>query len=132
MKTQIHRYLARLYDTIRSRREINVETLEIIDRSDQPGQTGMLHARLRFYDGSLLEVVEVLAIQGLAIVKARYVYHYQDAQGNLVFRYDNAPHHPEVASHPHHKHVGRQVIAADPPDLSQVLREIDERLYGVP
>ncbi|MGA1196800.1 MAG: toxin-antitoxin system TumE family protein [Candidatus Latescibacterota bacterium] len=33
-----------------------------------------------------------------------YVYHYQNAENNLVFRYDNAAHKPAL-QHPHHKHV---------------------------
>ncbi len=28
-----------------------------------------------------------------------------DSADKMVFRYDNAPHHPEVATHPHHKHI---------------------------
>jgi hypothetical protein len=43
-----------------------------------------------------------------------------------VFRYDNAPHHPEIATHPHHKHIGPadHVAPADQPTLSQVLDEV--------
>ena len=47
----------------------------------------------------------------------------------MIFRYDNAPHHPEVTTHPHHKHTATGVEAATPPDLSDVLREIDAHLY---
>jgi hypothetical protein len=65
------------------------------------------------------------------VVKWRYSYHYQDSEGKLIFRHDNAPHHPEIETHPHHKHVGSDdnVIASQPPDLGDVLREIDEIIY---
>ena len=61
-----------------------------------------------------------------------YVYHYQKANGTLVFRYDNTPHHPGIASFPHHKHVGGDVnIQATPaPDLDLTLREIHQYLLG--
>jgi hypothetical protein len=64
-------------------------------------------------------------------VKDRYSYHYQKSDTSLTFRYDNAPHHPEVETFPHHKHVGsdENVIAAQPPDLSDVLNEIDKIIY---
>ncbi|MEJ5199337.1 MAG: DUF6516 family protein [Anaerolineae bacterium] len=46
--------------------------------------------------------------------------------GQRVFRYDNAPHHPEIVTFPHHKHIGPQdrVAPSDQPSLSQVLAEI--------
>ncbi|MBI4770864.1 MAG: hypothetical protein HY784_10765 [Chloroflexi bacterium] len=63
------------------------------------------------------------------ITKLEYRYHYQRDDGTLIFRYDSSPHYPNLATHPHHKHVGDQVIAARPPDLSDVLREIDALIY---
>jgi len=126
---RLYRYLARLQDTILSRREIEIEEMEIIDRSDQMGQSSEFYARLRFYDGSLLEFVEKLVVERYTLVKSRYAYHYQQADGVLIFRYDNVPHHPEVETHPHHKHAGEDVLAARPLDLSEVLHEIDVILY---
>jgi len=43
--------------------------------------------------------------------------------------YDNVPHHPEIKTHPHHKHIRDSVVATQPPDLGEVLREIDAVLY---
>jgi hypothetical protein len=127
--SRLHRYLNRLQDTILSRREIEIEIMEIIDQSDIPEQESKFAARLSFPDGSQLRVIEALRLDRSRLVKSRYVYHYQQADGTLIFRYDNAPHHPELKSHPHHKHLGANVVAAKPPDLSQVLQEIDELLY---
>jgi len=62
MSLKLERYLSRLQDTILSRRDLEVEELRIADRSDEPGRTSEFHARLRFWDGSLLEVEEVLTI----------------------------------------------------------------------
>ncbi|MBI5651084.1 MAG: hypothetical protein HZC40_11675 [Chloroflexi bacterium] len=44
-----------------------------------------------------------------------------------VFRYDNAPHHPEISTHPHHKHLGAQerLAPTDQPTLNQILVEIE-------
>jgi hypothetical protein len=60
--------------------------------------------------------------------KTEYAFHYQDANGQLVLRYDNAPHHPEIPTHPQHKHIEDRIEAAEAPDLSDVLREIDQIL----
>ena len=66
---------------------------------------------------------------GRKIRKIAYSYHYQRADGSLVFRYDNAPHHPEVFTFPNHIHIEGRVEAAEPPDLGEVLRRIDGLLY---
>ena len=64
-------------------------------------------------------------------VRVHYAYTYL-REGQRVFRYDNAPHHPEVATHPHHKHAGPmdRVAPADQPSLNQVLVEAEALLEG--
>ncbi len=42
----------------------------------------------------------------------------------MIFRYDNAPHHAETASFPHHKHVLDRVIPSSMPSISDLLNEI--------
>jgi hypothetical protein len=53
-------------------------------------------------------------------------------EGQRVFRYDNAPHHSDVVTHPHHKPFGDRdrVAPADQPNLSQVLAEIEALVQG--
>jgi len=50
--------------------------------------------------------------------------------GALAFRYDNAPHHRELATYPHHVHIGplQRVSPADQPTLGQVLRQVESLL----
>jgi len=59
----------------------------------------------------------------------RIQYHYQSADGRLLFRYDNSPHYPHLSTFPSHKHVGNEIIAAEPPEFADVLREIDTIIY---
>lgn len=127
------RYLTRVYSLATSRQDVEVEYLYADETI--PGREGTVEGRLRFWDNSLLEFVETLVVHGFLIVKTDYAYHYQDRHNQLVFRYDNAPHHPQIATFPHHKHwLDNQnrheaTMAATPPDLQAVLREIDEHLY---
>lgn len=130
--TTLHQYFARLEDTIHSRREIEIQ--QIVIRKDEPQEDqGSFHARLNFYDQSMLEATETVAIEDGEIIKEQYSYHYQKSNNDLVFRYDNAPHHPEIETFPHHKHVESDdnVIASQPPDMSEVLVEIDGVIYQV-
>ncbi len=62
---------------------------------------GMLRGRLLFMDGSVLEFMEYLQEEN----RLKYRFHLMDKEGNIVFRYDNAPHHKDISSFPHHKHL---------------------------
>lgn len=125
---RLHNYLIRLQTTIESRQEIDTSDLLIL----QPTKSrGAIRARLCFYDGSFLELSEEIEVRGTEVAKLQYSYHYQKGD-RLVFRYDNAPHHPELPTFPHHKHVDDGVEPCQEPDLQDVLREIDARLYPQP
>lgn len=54
----------------------------------------------------------------------KYRYQYMDEKLLLIFRYDNAPHHREVKSFPHHKHVSNKVTDSKEPGLNDILLEI--------
>jgi hypothetical protein len=124
-------YLNRVYTILDARQEITIEFLRI--EEVVPGREGMIEGRLRFWDKSLLEFIEVLVERGVVLVKTDYAYHYQDGAENTIFRYDNAPHHPEISTYPHHKHTRSEIEAATPPDFGAVLREIDLYIYpGTP
>jgi len=128
--TTLHHYFARLEDTILSRKEIEVQQVTI--HKDEPVEDqGEFQARISFYDASSLVANEKVRLEDGDIIKDRYSYHYQKSNTDLVFRYDNAPHHPEIETFPHHKHVESDdnVIASQPPDVSEVLVEIDEIIY---
>jgi len=129
MIPKLSRYLDRLYATIHSRQEVAVEEFYLLDRSAIPGHTSELFIRPRFWDGSLLQVEEALLARMFMIIKVRYSYHYQCADGRRIFRYDNAPHYSDLPGFPEHKHEDDQVTPAPAPDLSAVLREIDGHLY---
>jgi len=47
-----------------------------------------------------------------------------DIEGNLIFRYDNVPHHHEIATFPDHKHYPNRVVESKPIGLRQVVEEI--------
>ena len=95
---------------------------------DDRGEVWFIRADIYFIDNSLLHFRELFIGQG-KLQKKTYTYHYQREDGTLVFRYDNAPHFPDLPSAPHHKHVGESdVIAADAPDIFSVLKEVEDLL----
>jgi hypothetical protein len=129
---QLNKYLDLLTNILDSRRDVDLEHFWV-DHIES-GQSALVEGRLRFWDGSLLKFIEVVQQRGAIVGKLEYVYHYQDAGDRLVFRYDNSPHHPEILTFPHHKHVARagqraeSIEPASVPHLGEVLREIDRIL----
>lgn len=86
---------------------------------------GLLRCRVFFWDDSYLDIYEVVSTELGYPVRIHYAYAYM-RQGQHVFRYDNAPHHPEIVTHPHHKHIGvtEYSTPSDQPTLNQVLAEV--------
>jgi len=86
---------------------------------------GLVRGRVFFWDDSLLDLYEVVSTELGYPVRVSYAYTYL-REGRRVFRYDNAPHHPEIITYPHHKHIGPQdrLAPTDQPSLSQVMAEV--------
>ena len=80
--------------------------------------------RIVFYNGNILEFAESITPD-----RVRYRYHYMNADGTLIFRYDNVPHYPEFATFPHHKHLQDTVMESDQVNLRQVVEEVIEKLF---
>jgi hypothetical protein len=71
-------------------------------------------------DNSLLHVREFTSKD-----ERIYSYHWQDKNGELICRWDNAPHH-KVETFPHHKHTEKGVKASYETSLEEVLRKVEE------
>ncbi len=87
---------------------------------------GIIEGELFFTDESKPHFIEfVNAKETIEVYK--YSYHYQDRNSGLIFRYDMAPHHREIKTFPHHKHIhSNNVIDASAPAFAQVLDEIGD------
>ena len=44
----------------------------------------------------------------------------------MIFRYDNVPHHKEIKTFPHHKHLQDKVVESQEINLYDILLEIRE------
>ncbi|MCJ7478822.1 MAG: DUF6516 family protein [Candidatus Nanohaloarchaeota archaeon QJJ-7] len=57
----------------------------------------------------------------------RYSFHVSE-DAELVVRWDNAPHHPGIRTHPYHRHENDEIHPSEEMDVRKVLREIGERM----
>jgi hypothetical protein len=86
---------------------------------------GFINGSLLFDDESELHFREFVDTT-LNEPRLMYAYHYQDANKNLIFRYDNAAHRPAFEQ-AEHKHTATGVVVSLAPALDQI---IDEALKG--
>ncbi len=87
-------------------------------------KTVYLKGRLIFVDSSILEIAIFTSESRNSVSVDKYRYHYMDNQGQMMFRYDNAPHHREISSFPHHKHTPDGTIQSITPSLRDILNEV--------
>ena len=88
------------------------------------GKQGYISGSIHFETGCRLEFVEVKDMDRPE--KVKYRYQYMDHQNVCLFRYDNAHHHRDIATFPHHKHERENIEESDEPTLFDVLFEIAE------
>jgi len=101
-----------------------------IEKDKRSFHIGIIEGKIKFRDGSLLHFLEFVSVKD-EINKFKYSYHFQTEDRRLIFRYDVAPHHKDISSFPHHKHLGPgKVTAATAPNLKEVLQEIETILTG--
>lgn len=85
----------------------------------------ILSVKARLVDNSTLFVRELITLS-----KSKYSYHWQTKNGKLICRWDNAPHHPHLATSPHHKHEGAKenIMASQEVTLAAMLSIIEKRI----
>ncbi len=61
-------------------------------------------------------------------VEYNYSYHWQKENGELIIRWDNSPHHKNIETYPHHKHIGNSVQLSKEITLKDVMQYISKKL----
>lgn len=86
---------------------------------------GFIRFKMKLKDDSEIHVFEYVKLN---IDVIDYSYHWQDKDKNLIMRWDNAPHHPQLDNFPHHIHKKNQIKTSKKPALINVLRIIEGHL----
>ncbi len=106
-----------------------IQTIEIVDERIVLSNHGYFRARLTLTNGDFLEVAEYFVVEGERCVPKRYRYQWMNSeQDQLIKRWDNAEHFPELAGFPHHIHIGEEnkvepCIPLDILELSNIIEE---------
>ncbi len=91
---------------------------------------GKIHGKILFRNLSLLEFLEMICISERRFERPRYRFHWQDTKSKLIIRWDNAKHHPEISSYPHHKHIlsEEKIEPSESVGIKDVLEFISRRI----
>ena len=130
----IENYLKRIDDLIITTDEIiDIEIIRRTIWNTELEKIGLYRYRIYFYDGSLAEITERLVEEGERLKVTKYRFHWQDKEGILIKRWDNARHHPEIETFPDHIHEGSEENVAHHEEisgfdvLSKIVKEISKK-----
>lgn len=79
-------------------------------------------------DQSYLEFSEYVQLDDASIQVVTYSYHWATANDDLIKRWDNTPHFPDLDNFPHHIHEGDAVLPGNPVDIFIVLDTIAQAI----
>ena len=57
-----------------------------------------------------------------------YSFHWQNNNSELIVRWDNAPHHKNISTFPHHKHSDGEILLSNDISLDDILSIIDLKI----
>ncbi len=92
---------------------------------------GRVRIRALLEDGGLLEFAEYIELDNDGkMIDYVYSFHWQNAQNQLIQRWDNVAHYPKLPFAPHHIHQADGTIVGNPevPTLAIVLSTIEQHL----
>jgi hypothetical protein len=110
-----------MQSTLESLQDKLIKGFEILDFKNGDSFS-FLKVRAVLVDGSLLHIKEFSSFESFF-----YSYHWQDRDGSLRIRWDNAPHHRDLATFPNHKHTPRLEESKEM-SLEEALKEIREKM----
>ena len=119
-----------LHDYLENFRQA-IEKIEVYGYTDsveikeelRPNRQAVIKAKIVFINNSVLHIREYIDAK-YTVQKVSYAYHYQDKDGRMVFRYDNAVHRPALGFKEHKHTKGGVVIDAYLPNVSDIMDEI--------
>jgi len=111
-----------MYNIVSTLKSSNIiETVEIIDLIDEDN-ISLLKLKVTLMDESLLYIHE-LHTQNYQ----KYSYHWQKESGETIMRWDDSPHHKNLANFPYHLHDGTEIRPSYRVNIEDVLQEIQSR-----
>ena len=97
-------------------------TDKTVDFKQFSNDEGMIRGQILFLGGCVLNFMEYICI---GRDRPKYRFNLSNAKGSMIFRYDNAAHHEEIYTFPHHKHTLTEIKPSIEIGLAEVVSEIE-------
>jgi hypothetical protein len=79
---------------------------------------GMYRYKIVLDNGDLLELTERIVEKKGELSVIKYRHHWQQKDGTIINRWDNAPHYRNVDTFPHHLHEGSETNIISHPEIN--------------
>jgi hypothetical protein len=106
-----------------ARHEHHIKSFQVF-LYEQEGELFRFKAELQLKDDSKIFIKEYVFRNN----ERKYAYHWTDTSGNLICRWDNASHWPDISTFPHHKHLSSGVHESSETSFPDVLEMIIKKL----
>jgi predicted AlkP superfamily phosphohydrolase/phosphomutase len=94
-----------------------------IQEEIRPAKQAVIKAYVTLVDGSILNIMEYIDAK-YRVEKISFAYQYQNREGKLIFRYDNASHRPAL-KFTDHKHLpDGSIVQSSISDIADVVDEV--------
>lgn len=100
-----------------------IESIESIEFLKEE-HVSKIKAKLRLVDATFLCIREVEIYDTLTA----YSYYWLRPDNSIIIGWDNAPHHKEVQTFPHHKHIGKNIMPSEQTNIKEVMKFIRDFL----
>jgi len=97
-------------------------TDKTVDFKQFSNDEGMIRGQILFLGGCVLNFMEYIRI---GRDRPKYRFNFSYGKGSMIFRYDNAAHHEEIYTFPHHKHTPTDIKPSIEIGLAEVVSEIE-------
>ena len=119
----LHEYFDAIQSIIKGYSRANLILASEMNIDFRTDKIGIIQGTIDFVDESSLHFTEYLDLR-YGIDKLTYSFHYQERNGKLIFRYDNARHKPALNC-ADHKHLSDgSAIPSQQPEIKTVFSEI--------
>lgn len=101
--------------------EFSLITHFSVDVEEITDLIGYIKGKFELMNGSELYFFEFVEIQNNTPLLVKYKYQWQSPEGNLLKRWDNAPHHREISTFPYHVHDPNGVSPSPATNLELII-----------
>lgn len=96
-----------------------IDSVEVVELTKDE-HVSRTKIKLRLLDATTLWIREVEAYESIVA----YSYYWLRPNNSIIIGWDNAPHHKEKETFPHHRHIGKNIEPSQQTNIREVMKFI--------